>query len=281
MSDFRVNSIYVSHNSEKFINRFAKKHINELGDKVYIINSSPEDFSLRLDSKISVLNLGSNVGFSVANNIGIKASLENDPDFILIINPDVYLPGNWLNKVMNIVSESRYSDVGIFTVPLYGYDFNSNAPTGLVDSAGVYSTWYGRWYDDSMGVQVNDIELGDIPYDVPAACGALMILRTETARLLMQKDGYIFNESYFMYKEDIELSIRVRDLNKRILLIPSCPVFHCRGWDGNRRGPYWSRRLSARNELSMHFRHRWRYIPFSLLKYLYVKYFEYAGRVNQ
>ncbi len=269
-----VISIYVSHDSEKYIKKFSYRHGKELGEKVILLNSSSTDIDVEAFSDFEFINVGENIGFSAANNIGIKHGVKLEPDYFLIINPDVYLPSGWLEAISPFLCDKKYSDVGVFTVPLLGYNFTKNKPTGLIDSLGVYRTWYGRWYDCLAGKPVNFFDKDNEPFFIPSACGALMIIRREVANSLFLKDGYVFNESFFMYKEDIELSVRVRKSGRKILMLPSVPVYHCRGWDGTRNSPYWKRLLSAKNELSMHLKYYWRFIPYSALKYFYVKYFE-------
>ena len=275
MEKIKLVSIYVSHFSDEFINKFGLNHKNELGDVVYVINSSTAASEIDASLGFQVININKNIGFSAANNIGINHGLKSDPDYILIINPDISLPSKWLANVTNIITDPRYSGVGIFTVPLLGYDFIKDEPNGVLDSAGIRHTWYGRWYDVSQGDDISSLNMELAPYEVQAACGALMLVKKDVALELLDKDGYVFNESYFMYKEDVELSIRIRRLGKNILMIPAAPAFHCRGWAKDRAdSPYWARELSARNELKMHLKYCWRFLPYSILKYLYVRFCE-------
>lgn len=274
MKQLSVVSIYVSHNSEKYIKKFSNRHRDELGEKVFIINSSSEDIDTEKFPDFEIINMGDNVGFSAANNTGIKLGAEYEPDYFLLVNPDIFLPSLWLRNMLEVIDSLSVDNIGIFTVPLLGYDFNKDAPTGLIDSLGVKHTWFGRWFDISLGDSVTALNVDLPPYEVPAACGALMLIHKGAIADLLGKDGYVFNESYFMYKEDIELSVRIRRLGKKILVVPSVPAYHCRGWDGNRKSPYWKRLLSAKNELSMHLNHCWWFVPYSSLKYIFVKFVE-------
>jgi len=271
MSDSSITSIYVSHASEKYIRRFAARHLRELGKKTYVVNSHIDSISSDDLFGFEVINLNRNAGFSAANNAAIDLALKEGVDFFLFINPDVLLPEGWLDSMKSYLADASLKDAGVFTVPLLGYDFDKDAPTGLVDSLGIYPVWYGRWYDRGAGKPVENFELGVAPYDLPAACGALMVIPADVVRSLLSQDGYVFNEHYFMYKEDIELSVRIRRLNKRVIMLPNLPVYHCRGW-ADKRGetPFWARELSSRNELKMHLRYFWRYLPYSMLKYTYV-----------
>lgn len=275
MQRLSVVSIYVSHNSEKYIKKFSSRHRVELGEKVFLINSSSNVISAESFCDFEVINIGENIGFSAANNIGIKYGSEFEPDYFLLVNPDIFLPPSWLESVLDVIEGISKHDVGMFTVPLLGYDFEKDEPTGLVDNQGLEHTWYGRWFDVFKGDDVSVLDDEVPPYEIQAACGALMLIHKDVVYQLLEKDGYVFNESYFMYKEDIELSLRVRKLGKSIMMVPSVPVFHCRGWAKDRAdSPYWARELSARNELKMHLKYYRRFLPYSFLKYFYVIFLE-------
>lgn len=275
MSQLSIVSIYVSHFSEKYIRKFGDRHKAELGENVFLINSSVNSIDEEEFYDFNVINVGENIGFSAANNMGIQHARYLKSDYFLFINPDILLPPLWLRRVLDTIEYLQCQNVGIFTVPLLGYDFENDNATGMVDSLGVNHTWYGRWFDISQGADVHVLDKKTDPYVVSAVCGALMIIHKDTIDKLLKKDMHVFNESYFMYKEDIELSIRVRRLGKKIMMIPSLPVFHCRGWEKNRRSaPYWAKKLSARNELKMHLKYYWRFLPYSIMKYLYVSVFE-------
>lgn len=272
---FSVISIYVSHNSEAYIKRFSDRHKGELGKKVFLVNSSLNSIDENKFPDFEVINIGGNIGFAAANNAGIEQGIKLEPDYILIVNPDVFLPASWLMSVLEVINGLQRCNVGAFIVPLLGYDFEKDKPTGLVDSMGMSYTWYGRWFDVSKGGDVNALDKKKLPYEVQAACGALVLIHKDVVCELLEKDGFVFNESYFMYKEDIELSLRIRRLGKSILMIPSAPAFHCRGWAKERAdSPDWARKLSSLNELKMHLKYCWRFLPYSFIKYFYVRFFE-------
>lgn len=275
-------SIFVSHHSEAFINKFGFIHKDELGDLVCVVNSSSVTSKIDPALKFEVIEVNENIGFSAANNIGIRRALKNDPDYFLIINPDVKLPEKWLSKVKQVIDDIKFSNVGVFTVPLLGYDFENGKPSGLIDSLGIRHSWYGKWFDILQGQNVSKLNVSAQPHEVQAACGALMLIHKDAVNELLNQDGYVFNESYFMYKEDIELSIRVRKIDKKIIMIPSTPAFHCRGWATKRKKvAYWARLQSARNELNLHLKFYWLFLPYTLMKYIYVKFFEAGGMLSK
>ena len=92
-----LSIVIVTLKSEKVIN----KCINSIDQNVPIIvveNSDNQKFKHDLESKYQNLKCilsGSNLGMGVANNIGIKSATT---DFVFILNPDVTLEPNTLEK---------------------------------------------------------------------------------------------------------------------------------------------------------------------------------------
>ena len=272
MKNIKIVSIYVSHHSEEYVNKFGLMHKEQLGDCVYVVNSSSSASKIDDSLGFEIIDINDNIGFSAANNIAIRAALKYNPDYILIINPDVLLPSLWLTTVLKEIAVMQEAELGVISVPLLGYDFEKSKPNGLIDSLGIEHTWYGRWFDVSQGDDARVLDTSKSPYETCAACGALMLVHKDAIYELLERDGSVFNESYFMYKEDVELSIRVRRLGRKIIMIPSAPAYHCRGWASRRAdSPYWAREMSARNELKMHLKFYWRYLPYSFIKYMYVR----------
>lgn len=147
MKNIKIVSIYVSHHSEEYVKKFGLLHKEQLGDCVYVVNSSTSASKIDESLGFEIIEINNNIGFSAANDIGIRAALKYNPDYILIINPDVLLPSLWLTTVLKEVSVMQGSKLGVLSVPLLGYGFEKNKPNGLIDSLGIEHTWYGRWFE--------------------------------------------------------------------------------------------------------------------------------------
>jgi GT2 family glycosyltransferase len=157
--------------------------------------------------------------------------------------------------------------VACLTGTLLGFDVAASRATGRIDSTGIVQKWYGKWVDRAQGTPWDALAAGrGRPQDVPAACGALMFCRTAA----LQELAHVFEPSFFMYKEDIDLSVRLRARGWRIVYHPDLLCHHGRGWRGRARMSYESRYRSARNELRVCWRNQLRGLPYSLLKLAYV-----------
>jgi GT2 family glycosyltransferase len=106
--------------------------------------------------------------------------------------------------------------------------------------------------------------------DLPAACGALMFCRTQALEEVALAKNQVFDQRFFMYKEDIDLSLRLRGRGWRVARRPDLLCHHGRGWQGRPKMSYRSRYLSARNELLLCWRNGLKGLPYSLLKFAYV-----------
>jgi GT2 family glycosyltransferase len=213
--------------------------------------------------------LRDNIGFGAGNNLGY-ATLAGTCKFVLFVNPDVFLGPEVIGRLLSFWSGAGENRIGAATGLLLGYNLELDVPTGRIDSAGIFRTWYGRWYDRHQGRQRSEVELSACR-SLPAICGALMLCRREALEDAALPGGHIFDPDFFLYKEDIDLSLRLRARGWLLGFDPEAESYHCRGWQAREAMPQRSRLLSARNELRICRRNRDPRMLFSFLKYAYVK----------
>ncbi len=237
---------------------------------VVVDNSSPDPSYLDEippAAAIRIVRLPRNEGFCQANNVAYAAARRCS--YVLFLNPDAFLSERFLEGALATMERPESDSVGCLTGTLLGFDIEHGRPTGLVDSMGIFQKWYGRWHDRGRGMPGGSAaENGTV--ELPAACGALMLCRARALEEASLRPGVVFDPRFFMYKEDIDLSLRLRARGWRIVLAPELLCHHGRGWQGRRAAPYRARYLSVRNELRVCVRHRLRGLPYSLVKFLYV-----------
>jgi GT2 family glycosyltransferase len=276
----KTSVIIVSHNSELFLAQNLANLVAQtlLPDEIIIVDSGSEDVAAirQLISTIDTVPIKliscKNVGFSKANNMGIS-QLSTDCSQVIFLNPDCFLSANFLSSLVDI--NMQLENAGLLTGKLAGYDIIKQQNTGLLDSTGIFQTRYGKWYDRGQG------ELDNNQYDnnqgqiVPAVCGALMICPKELIDLMIKNDGYFFNEDFFMYKEDIEVSLRIKKSGKKVLYFSCLVAHHCRGWQQDRsKVARWARLRSAKNDLTIAIKFRQRALVFASIKYFLVLVFD-------
>ncbi|MCG8706889.1 glycosyltransferase [Brenneria sp. 4F2] len=263
--------VIVTHNSQKYIDWCVGPLINnELCDIVIVDSGSSDiEYLKKYESSVKVL-YKKNIGFAKANNAALQ-DVERYKS-VLFLNPDARVESKEYEKLIATCFSNENANFHFFSVPLISYDFDNKTERGFYDSLGIKCSFYGKWEDIRAPVSTDLDEISH--YD--AICGAFFLVKTDALLRSPNSAGINgFEESYYMYKEDIELSLRLKKNKFKSKLIPEIKAYHCRGWNNDRKKvPYWAKLYSARNDLDVALRYKWRAIPFSLMKFLYVKVYE-------
>lgn len=268
-----VTAILVTHNSQAVLARAVRclQSGAEVPHRIVVVDSGSEDPSY-LDGLVfdesegQVLMAAGNVGFCVGNNLGLGAS-DGDDD-VLLLNPDAFVSPEFLLESRRYLA--THPDVGAVGPKLTGFDLATDQPTGLIDSAGIGQSGWGRFFDRGQGRP--DQGQYDDPVDAVALCGAAILLRRSALADALVA-GQLFDPAFFMYKEDIDLSIRLQRAGWRTVYLGQTTVQHCRGWNPDRAlMPRWTKRQSLANEWRLWRRgwtpqqSRWRALPYLVAK---------------
>jgi GT2 family glycosyltransferase len=193
-----------------------------------------------------------------------------DDGFVLFLNPDVLLPDGLLDTLRQVASGKEAQSYAMIGPRLLDYDFLTDEPSGRIDSTGIFPTFWGAWRDR----RENSPSERDVLETVPALCGAFLWARAGALRATMLGGEDVFDSRYFAYKEDIELSLRLRRAGWKLGVWHGAFAWHGRGWktrsDMSRR----ARVLSARNEVRLHATYARRHLGYSLVKWFYARWLE-------
>lgn len=195
---------------------------------IVVDNGSQKDdvAHLKREKHIHLIVNKENTGFTGGNNAGIKYSLENGADYILLLNNDTIVKEDLVEKFLE--ASKKYPKAGIFSPKIYfypGYEFYkdkySKAEEGkVIWYAGGILDW-NNVYGSNYGVDDTDIGQYEKVYEPDFATGACMFIRAE----VFKKIG-LLNEQYFLYMEDVEFSQRAKRAGFKILQIPVAIVWH-------------------------------------------------------
>ncbi|EHD22414.1 MULTISPECIES: glycosyltransferase family 2 protein [Brenneria] len=271
--------IIVTYNSNKHINWVIEGLDSSTSDVVIkIIDSGSTDTSYLHNIKTKHhlhIEEYENIGFVAANNKALTSI--SDFDWVLFLNPDARIEGKDLDRLLTIASQDKFEQTGIFSIPLIRYDIDNKRSLGIYDSLGISCNTIGRWFDlgSNQPVLSDNTNKNDFS-EVEAVCGAFMLVRKTTLEQCPDRSGNIgFESNYYMYKEDIELSLRVRKKKWGVTLINDISAFHCRGWNSSRsKTPYWARYHSAINDVDVAWRYKTRALAYAVAKYIWVKFIE-------
>lgn len=270
--------IIVTHNSEEFIHKAVSclKRQTMPPSEIVIVDSgsASTEYLNKYQNKtgITLVLEDKDIGFCAGNNLGVQKAT-GEAKYLLFLNPDAFLTPNFIEWATQYLEQSEHLRVGAIGGTLLGYDHLKEQPTSLYDSTGIFSTWYGKWYDRDQEVSYDPFKYSK-EEEVPALCAAALFCRFEALKSVARK-GEIFNSKFFMYKEDIELALRLKRKGWRVEFVPQLTAYHCRGWASDRKKMSRKfRLLSAKNELKVQLRS---FSPigsvYSLVKYFLVKCF--------
>jgi GT2 family glycosyltransferase len=275
-SSIDLSVIIVTHNSTAVIGKCLASlfaHFPSEQMNVVIVDSASPEIAylhqLQIDyPQISILFETENVGFCRGNNIGYRASQKKNSEFVLFLNPDAFTTPDLLAKMIGRMRQADWINVAVSTPLLLGYSLAENRPTGLIDSAGIEMSRYGRFSDRGQGCA--NVETYGKSAEVDAICGAFMLCR-RSALDSVSVNGEVFDERYYMYKEDIDLSLRLRKAGACLMYCSDLVAYHCRGWRGSRvEMPRWTIVQSIRNDWRVWWKFKGYLFPNSVLFFVYL-----------
>ncbi len=178
----------------------------------------------------NVVEVGRNLGFAAANNLGIRRS---SSEFVVLLNSDAIVqPGTVGALIETISSERRIGSAAATMV------FQSRPD--VVASAGIDVFSNGLALDRALGRPVESIE--DHTPIFGSSAGAA-IYRREAL-----DDVGLFPEAFFMYLEDVDLAWRLRLRGWESRLSTGAIVEHLYSASSVEGSPF-KRRLLARNRI--------------------------------
>lgn len=255
----KVAVIIVTYNSEVHIHKAIECLFSQnlQPTKIIVVDTGSNDPSYlekyKTHSHVEIVLAPKNSGFCKGNNIGME-SVPADSEAVFFLNPDAFLTPNYLKLAAETLQKNP--NVGALTGLTLGYEISSDKPTGRYDTTGVFRSWYGRWYDRAQGNSVKEdlYKNGEV---IPAICGAVFFCRKVALDQVLLRGKEAFDATFYMYKEDVDLSIRLRKQGWDLLFNPQLIAYHCRGWNSQRSlMPRLFRKLSAKNEIRVNFRSR-------------------------
>ena len=268
----KTRIIIVTHNSAVYTNWQLKNLESSDSDlDIVIVDSGSKDTTYlnNLESKHHCQVIyRDNIGFVDANNIVMN--LDWDGDFFLLLNPDAMIEGKELDLFLKEVSyiKSERSDIAVYSVPLIKYDIKRMSPMTIYDSMGIKCNLYGRWIDICQGKKIKKWNADIISTE--AICGAFMLIdRRKLYSINKINEKFGFDPNLKMYKEDIELCMRLKKYGFKSVILPKFKAYHCRGWD-RKKVADWARFYSAKNDLTIAIKYKYRALFFAILKYVVV-----------
>lgn len=184
---------------------------------VIVVENASTDTSLQLlktyKDKIVVIENEKNLGFAGGVNTGIRYALDHHFELVALFNNDAIADPTWLAEMITVLD--THSDTSIVTCRL------ELADGTLLDSTGEFYTTWGLPYPRGRGESTEKFQ--DEEY-IFGASGGASIYRAE----LFKKIG-LFDETFFAYYEDTDISFRAQLAGVKIRYSPTAIARHRQG----------------------------------------------------
>lgn len=203
---------------------------SERVNKLYLIDNSDKpvtaDSEARpiMDTRVEYRFMGTNLGYGKGHNVALRESIAENIPFHLVMNSDILFEPDILDTMLTYMG--THEDVAMM-MPKVLY------PSGEVQRLCklLPTPWdvFGRRFLLAAWVRKRNAryELHASGYDkmmnVPYLSGCFMLLRTTAA----QQVG-LFDERFFMYPEDIDLTRRLH-AHYKTLFFPDVTIVHDHG----------------------------------------------------
>lgn len=185
---------------------------------IIVVDNGSSDGSLTLIQKqfpnVELISLPQNTGFSGGVNVGIRRAIEKKYDFVGLFNNDAVANPTWFAELLKILSGQPES--GIATCKLMDIDKT------YLDSTGECYTLWGLPYARGRGEPVANTYDSDT--SIFGASGGASLYRVK----MLEQIG-LFDEDFFAYYEDVDISFRAQLAGWKVAYVPAAEAYHATG----------------------------------------------------
>ncbi|MCX7897483.1 MAG: glycosyltransferase family 2 protein [Rhodocyclaceae bacterium] len=206
-------------------------HESDLANLIVIDNSADgaqaDRLRLLLPSGARLFVAPRNLGFAAACNWAFR---ESNEDCILLLNPDARLLRGALPALIDVL-RMHAQVAAVAPATWWDEDHSWLLPTLLPETPWqwtmqlIAARWpqiAGRRIANHWLRRQRRLHAADSPQCVPFLSGAVLLLR----RRAIEAAGGLFDERFFMFYEDADLSLRLRYAGFRLALLPTAHAHH-------------------------------------------------------
>lgn len=226
-----LSIVIVNYNAKEYL----KKCLDSIFDsnfknfELIVVDNASKDGSLeelnKLGRKIQLIANKKNIGFSAANNKGIKKAKGR---YLLFLNPDTSVFPNIFEYLIKFMDKNKKVGVSTCRVIL---------PNGKIDDSchrGFPTPWNAFCFFSGLekllphsrifaGYHMGWEDLNKT-HKIQACAGSFMLVRREAG-----EDIGWWDEDYFFYGEDLDFCIEVQKKDWEIYYVPKVSTIHYKG----------------------------------------------------
>lgn len=246
MKQLTISTVTYENDLDKLIELFNSLLAVDLNKTIFVIDNSDTDTIRKLceGKEINYIFNDKNLGYGAGHNVAIRQIIDLS-EYHLAMNPDINFEKGTLEDIYNFIT--RYPDIGLVMPKVLSADGSIDYSCKLLPKP--YNLFFRRFGSridmfKSLVEKTNNVyELRFTGYnkimEVPCLSGCFMFIKNE----VFKKVG-LFDERFFMYLEDFDLSRRIQKYYRNIYY-PEAVICH-----ENSRGSYEKAKLLKCHVLS-------------------------------
>ncbi|HPD59933.1 MAG TPA: glycosyltransferase family 2 protein [Paludibacteraceae bacterium] len=194
---------------------------SNLISNIFLIDNSPSPHPDFEKLPVTYIFTGKNVGYGAGHNIAIRETMKKNVPYHLVVNPDVAFEPEILEEIVEFMDKN--TNIGLLMPKILYPDGEIQYLCKLLPSP--FDLIFRRFLPKSLTrKRTEKFEMRASGYDkvmdVPYLSGCFMFFRTDALR-----EVGLFDERFFLYPEDIDLTRRIRR-KFRTVFYPHVSVVH-------------------------------------------------------
>ncbi|MGB9694173.1 MAG: glycosyltransferase family 2 protein [Fervidobacterium sp.] len=161
----------------------------------------------KLFPSVRLMRNKDNLGYTGGVNKGIECALEQNCDYILVLNDDVVVDPDFLKNLVNVACFDP--KIGLVAPKLACFE----NPDKLYNEYGKYNFYLGIGYQPLSRI--------NIPKEIDLIPGASFLIKRE----VIQKIG-LMDENFFLYFDEGDLCLRAKKAGYKIMYVPTAKAYH-------------------------------------------------------
>ncbi len=261
----KLSIIIVNYNTKDYLRQVLqsiKQSRDNLTKEIIVVDNASTDGSQAMIRHhfnwVKLIQASQNLGYAAANNLGLTRA---KGEYILFLNSDTQILSDTLTTMIKFMDQ--YQDVGISTCRV-------ELPGGQIDPAshrGFPTPWAALTYFTGLETAFPKFRLfgqyhqrwQDLSaiHEIDSPAGAFFLTR----KLILDAVGS-FDDRFFMYAEDLDLSLRIKQTGWKVMYVPTTKIVHHKKKSGRHSADPHLRRIT-----SQHF--------FTTMKLFYDKHYQH------
>lgn len=225
-----LSFIIPNYNGAKFLPDCLKSLPQD--QEIIVVDNGSTDNSLSLVKNHKVIKNPTNLGFAKAVNQGILAATN---DYVALINNDLVLHPNWFKHITQAINQHPHA------VAFGGLILTRDGK--YIESEGLKYFWHGQCLNLSNGQAINESYF--INHKSSSQVWGLNAAATVYHRQTLINVG-LFDEDFFAYEEDVDLSLRLNKLGYQSIYMPQAISYHLGGGTSSGMGNF-RHRMDTKN----------------------------------